>query len=71
VTVAEATAANEVAEQVILMAALGVTISPEIEHAVGILLINASKALMAGYDSRSFIAGLAAARSNFERKKKR
>jgi len=71
VTITEANAANEVADQVILLAAAGVSISRELEHGVGILLVNASKALQAGYDSRSFLSGLTAARANFERKTKR
>lgn len=70
-TITEANAANEIADEVILLAAAGVQVPPELEQGVGILLINAQKALMAGYDSKLFFAGLAAARANSQRAQKR
>lgn len=68
-TITEANAANEAAEEVIKLAAAGARITPELEHGIGILLINANRALQAGYDTKSFLSGLSAARANFKRKK--
>ena len=57
-TIAEANAANEIAREVLKLAGEGVKITPELEHGVAILLINAHKALNAGFDERAFYQAL-------------
>jgi hypothetical protein len=57
-TVTEANAANEIAREVLRLAETVAIITPDLEHGVVILLINAHKRLAAGYTPESFLAAL-------------
>lgn len=61
-TIGEAHAANEIADELIVLARNGVTITTAIEHGVGVVLINSNKALMAGWTPATFFAAIAKAR---------
>jgi hypothetical protein len=60
-TISEANAVNETANEVLALAKAGVAITPELEHGIAVGLINANKRLAAGWDIRSFVKALAAA----------
>lgn len=57
-TISEANAVNEIAREVLALAAAGISITPEMEHGIAILLINAHKRLMAGESPKSFFSAL-------------
>lgn len=77
-TISEANAANEVASELLILAATGAKITPAMEHGIGILLINSNKILTAspvavmgtrvfcdgvGFDATRFLGALAKVRS--------
>lgn len=61
-TITEANAVNAVCREAIALAKKGVEISPVMECEIAKLLINAHKAIKAGFDPKSFLSDLAAAR---------
>jgi hypothetical protein len=66
-TITEANAANRIANEVIKLAKAGVAVSPDLEHGIAGLLLNAEKALKAGHGPKSFFSSLRFARAAFQR----